>query len=99
MMDDEPMREPFFKPVLRALAPLLLWAVHFFVCYVISAERRLLLAVLSAGALAVCAWLLWREWAVLDERASLREWSAAGGAVLALVGIAWTIVPIVLLVR
>ncbi len=93
------MREAFFKPVLRAMAPLLLWAVHFFLCYVISAERRLLLGLLSAGALAVCAWLLWRQRAVLDERASLRDWSGAGGAVLALIGIAWTSVPIVLLDR
>lgn len=93
------MREAFFRPVLRALAPLLLWAVHFFLCYVISAERRLLLALLSAAALAVCAWLLWRRRAVLDERASLRAWSGAGGAALALIGIAWTCVPILLLAR
>lgn len=62
-----------------------------------------LLALMSAAGLGVCAVLLWRAWqAVRKARAAGREpaltdWAAFGSSVLALVGIAWTTLPLLML--
>lgn len=94
--------EAFFRPVLRALSPLLVWAAHFALCYAIAALAcsRSALVLVSAAALAACLALLWRERDLLGSAGDdigLRRWCAAGGAVLALAGIAWTSVPVLVL--
>jgi len=64
------------------------------------------LVVASAAALLACALLLWRAWRALcalcapgplDEHLPLRQWAGAAGALLALVGIAWTSLPLLML--
>lgn len=93
----------------RGTAPLLVWAAHFGLCYVLvgvqcspalfdgRAPRRTVLMVLSALALAACALLLWRGARRLAEDSPLRLWAAVGSAVLALAGVAWTSMPVLLL--
>lgn len=64
-----------------------------------------MLALMSAAALGVCAALLWRAWlAVRKARAAgcepaLIDWAALGSGVLALMGIAWTTLPLLMLDR
>jgi len=94
---------------LRGTAPLLVWAAHFTLCYVLvgvqcspalfdgAAPRRWLLLVVSAIAVGACALMLWRAARLVREESSLREWAAAGSALLALAGVAWTSVPILML--
>lgn len=75
-------------------APLLLWAAHFAVSYVLGCHAPLL--ALSLLAMGACAWMLWRA-APLREEARLLDWARGGGAALALLGIAWTTLPLLLL--
>ena len=60
--------------------------------------NRVLLGVATALALAVCLWLAWRERGILRDpkAASILDWAAALGALLALVGIIWNAVPVLL---
>jgi len=96
-----PARERFFRAALRAMAPILVWALHFAVSYglvawgcvawgAVAPLRGWLIAV-GVAALAVVATLgvlAWRRapgpLAVPAER-----WTA----LLALLGVAWTVVP------
>ncbi|MDB5791631.1 MAG: hypothetical protein JWQ80_1655 [Massilia sp.] len=106
---DLPRRERFFGKLLRGTLPLLVWAAHFSGCYVLVAfecspagfapghPQRLPLVVMTLVALAACAALGWRARRTLgggDEHTALLDWAAAGTAVLAFVGIAWTSVPL-----
>ena len=98
------MRTNLFTGLLKGTAPLLVWALHFALCYGVVAAQcspalvatatpsRTLLLVLSAVALAACVPMLGRHWPL-----RLLDWARAGGAVLALAGIAWTTVPLLLL--
>jgi hypothetical protein len=108
-----PRHATFFAGVRAGAAPMLLWSAHFGFCYVAvavgctarahgdaasaSSLRTALLAA-TAIALAIGAWLL-----VHACRADAREPGALlpkvrlAGAVLALVGIAWTSLPLALL--
>jgi hypothetical protein len=93
---------------LRASAPLLVWAAHWSLCYLAvagicsrgtwSASVRPVLASISLVALVVVSIMLWRAWRRLHGRlpTTLGEWSLAGGAVLALAGIAWTSLPLLM---
>lgn len=93
----------------RGTAPLLVWAAHFAFCYVLvaaqcspalfdgTAPRRWVLLAACALALGACAWMLWRAARPLGEAASLREWAAALSALLALAGVAWTSLPVLML--
>ena len=104
------MHDRFFRRLLRGTLPLLVWAGHFTFCYLLAAAQctpaamqsdgpdRLLLGGVTAAALALCAWLAWRERGILRDAhgAGLLEWAAALSAVLALVGIAWTGLPLLL---
>ncbi len=104
------MHDHFFRRFVRGTLPLVVWAAHFAFCYLLAAAQctpaamraagpdRMLLGVATALALAVCAYLAWRERAILQDAqgAGLLHWAAALGALLALVGIAWTGLPLLL---
>lgn len=104
------MQDHFFRQLLRGTLPLLVWAAHFAFCYLLAAAQctpaalrpegpdRMLLGVATVIALLACAWLLWRERGILRDaqEAGLLDWAAALGALLALVGIAWTGLPLLL---
>jgi multidrug transporter EmrE-like cation transporter len=103
------MGDRFFPKLVLGCAPLLLWALHFSVCYgVVAAQCSpafidpampalwLPWLVTVLGMLA-CGVLLWRACRVLDPEAGLAQWACAGSAVLALAGMAWTAVPMLLL--
>ena len=97
------------RQVLLGTAPLLVWGLHFSVCYALvaaqcspamagpQAPQRWLLIVISAVALAACAGLLWRAPRAWSTGARLMDWARAGSALLALAGIAWTSIPLLLL--
>lgn len=107
------MRERFFGQAWHATLPLLVWAAHFAVCYtVVAAQCSPALAqgkpsvawlwMASALALGLCLMMLWRARGCLTRKeltgsASLVQLAHAGGALLALAGIAWTSVPLLLL--
>lgn len=102
MMD---IQDHILRRSLLAASPLLLWAGHWTVCYLVvagfclrgawsSAVQPGLLA-LSALTLGVLGWMLWRM-----RRRPLQElldWAFAGSAVLALAGVAWTSLPLLML--
>ena len=104
------MQDRFWRQLLRGTLPLLIWAAHFTFCYLLAAAQctpavmraggpdRVLMGIVTAVALALCAWLLWRERGILRnaKEAALLDWSAALGALLALVGITWTGLPLLL---
>lgn len=111
-----PLRPPADPPFFRALGagalPLLLWALHFTVCYTLAvvgctdaeggptdalspaATRTVVLAV-SVPALAAAATLAWRACRRLRrEDSGLLATVRLAAAVLTLVGMAWTAVPV-----
>ena len=104
------MHDHFFRQLARGTLPLLVWAAHFTVCYLLAAAQctpalmrtggpdRVLLGIATVAALAACLWLAWRERGILrdPQGAGLLDWAAALGAVLAFVGIVWTGLPILL---
>lgn len=105
------MRDRFFVRLLYGTLPLLVWAAHFFAMYVLVAAqcspaaittqspRRWMLGVLSLLAIGACLVLLWRARGTLrnaGEDIGLMDWAVAGSAVLALAGIVWTSIPMVL---
>jgi hypothetical protein len=104
-------REHFFRRVLHATLPLLIWIAWFAFSYGLAAAQcspaglraggpdRLLLAAATLAAFGACALLAWRACAILRRRgraAGLLERAAFLGAVLALVAIAWGGVPVLL---
>ncbi|MEX5745130.1 hypothetical protein [Massilia sp. X63] len=106
------MHDHFFRQLLRGTLPLLVWATHFTFCYLLAAAQctpasmrtegpdRMLLGAATAAALGLCLWLAWRERAILrpgaGAAAGLLDWAAALSALLALVGITWTGLPLLL---
>ena len=108
------MREPsehFFRRVLRATLPLLIWIAWFAFSYGLAAAQcspgglrsggpnRLLLAAASLAALGACALLAWRACAILrrsGRAAGLLDRAAFLAAVLALIAIAWGGIPVLL---
>jgi hypothetical protein len=99
--------EHFFRRVLRATLPLLIWIAQFAFSYGLAAAQcapgglraggpdRLLLGGVTAAALAVCALLAWRRRAaLLDRQAGLAERAGALLALLACVAIAWAGMPL-----
>jgi hypothetical protein len=106
------MRDDFFRRLWHGTLPLVIWGLHFTACYVLvavqcspaaytpGAPNRLLLGVVSLAALAACGMLAWRAKDTLraaGEETGLYAWAMAGSALLALAGIAWTSLPILLL--
>ncbi|MFD2366920.1 hypothetical protein [Pseudoduganella sp. GCM10020061] len=106
MMD---IQDAVTRRSLRATVPLWLWAGHWSLCYVAVGALCLrdawtpyaqpVLAGISALALAGAAYLLWRELRRLrgEPPQGLLDWALAGSAVLALAGIAWTSLPLLVL--
>ena len=73
-----------------------------------QAPRHAMLAMLSVLALTACATLLWRARATLRDGAKndakndaspprLLDWAQAGSAVLAMLGVIWTSVPVLMI--
>lgn len=103
------MLERLPRRVILATMPLLIWGVHFAVCYALvaaqcspaltrpGAPERWGLLLLSGLALGACALLLWRAARAWSSQAGLMDWARAGSALLALVGIAWTSIPLFML--
>ena len=106
------MRDRFFVRALHGSLPLMVWAAHFFVCYLLVAAQCSpaaitrdapsvwLLAALSAAALGACALLLWRAWRVVRAAGgnpALHELAALGSGILGLIGIGWTTLPLFML--
>ena len=102
------MRERFFRKLIWGTLPLLVWAAHFAASYVLVAfqcspagfvpgnPRHLPLVLMTIVALAACAVLAWRaraSFASADEHTPLLDRAAAWTAVLSLIGIVWTSVP------
>lgn len=103
-----PPRERFLTHLLHGGGPLMVWAVHFFGAYVLVAAGccsafaetpwfgisalRVSLWGLSAAAAIVITLLIARS---LRLPHSLLRSAGAGGGVLALLGVAWTTLPIV----
>lgn len=106
------MRDRFFVRAAHGSLPLLVWAGHFFGSYFLVAAQCSpaavtrdapsvwMLGVLSAAALGACGFLLWRAWrkvrAAVGEPA-LHDWAALGAGVLAMAGIAWSTLPLLML--
>ena len=100
-----------FVQVIRASAGLLVWTAHFIFSYLVVAGGCLsaeygrsgpapgwVLLLGSALALGAVGAMLWRSVRRLGQRhAALFEWARAGGAVLALIGIVWSSVPMLML--
>jgi hypothetical protein len=95
--------------LLRASAPLVVWGVHFFLCYAFIAIgctagiggtmiRAVLLAA-TALALAAEAAMALRSWRRVNGPAPrrLRDLVALCGAGLAAMGVGWTLIPLWLL--
>ena len=108
-MHTHPNREGFWRRVLQATLPLLVWIASFAFSYGLAAAQctpaalrpggpnRLLLGAVTAAALAACALLAWRRrGALLDRKAGLAERVGAVLAVLALVAIGWAGLPLFL---
>jgi hypothetical protein len=94
------------RRTLSATAPLLVWAAHFTLCYLLvaaecspalhapGARGVWILAAATVAALLACGIMLWRA----DlRRGDLADWSRAGSAALAIAAIAWGGVPLLLL--
>ena len=106
------MRDRLFVRALHGSLPLIVWAAHFFVVYVVVAaqcspaaiDREApavwMLAALSAVAMGVCGLLLWRAWRVVrgaGGNPALHDWAALCSGILGAIGIAWTTLPLFML--
>ena len=106
------MRDRFFVRALHGTLPLWIWAAHFFASYFLvgaqcspaladsQAPALWMLVLMTAAALGACMFLLWRallRWRAAGNEGDLLTWAALGSGVLALAGIAWTSVPLMLL--
>lgn len=108
-MEIRPHKEGFWRRACLVTLPLMVWIVHFAFSFGLAAAQcspaglrpggpdRLLLGVVTAAALAVCALLAWRRRGLLlDRQAGLAQRAGAWLAVLALVGVAWVGLPLLL---
>lgn len=108
-METPRTREAFWRRLLSGTLPLLVWSFHFAFTYGLAAFQctpaglrpggpdRALLGVVTAVAIGACAWLAWRARGVPARRdAGVLDWSRLVLAVLALVAVAWSGVPLLL---
>ncbi len=110
-MNSHPHGEHFFRRVLRATLPLLIWIVQFAFGYGLATAQctpvglrpggpdRLLIAGVSLAAFVACALLAWHACTVLRRHgrgAGLLDRAAFLVALLSLVAIAWGAVPLLL---
>ncbi|WBS00329.1 hypothetical protein OU994_18640 [Pseudoduganella sp. SL102] len=97
-------RDGFWNKLWRGTAPLVLWAAHFFFCYLYAAgacrpghaSMAPWAVLLGATVLALGAagWLAWRAWRGSEPPRSLMHMARLGGAILALAAIAWSAMPL-----
>jgi hypothetical protein len=107
----EHVSEHFFRRVLRATLPLLIWIADFAFSYGLAAAQctpvglrpggpdRLLIGGAGLAAFGACALLAWRACRILRQRggaAGLLDRAAFLLALLALVAIAWGVMPVLL---
>lgn len=103
------MHDHFFVRLARATAPLVIWALHFALCYGLAAAQctpgavraggpdRVLLGVATLVALGACLWLGWRARMRLREPdLGLSGWAAVVSAVLGGIAIAWNGIPLLM---
>lgn len=100
-------QDRLLRQMTLAVAPLLVWAAHFFFCYAWTAaacrrggDPAVVLAVASVLALGAALALLARALRLLCRTAQpvrLIVWVRFGSAALALAAIAWTCVPMLML--
>ena len=99
------MSDRFFYKLWQGTAPLVLWASHFFFCYLYAASgcRRETWAVLLGAtllALASAGWLAWKAWRGGGEAPrGVLHMARLGGAILALAAIAWSAMPLLVFGR
>lgn len=97
-------RDGFWGQLWQGTAPLVLWAAHFFFCYLVAAGAcgrpgsgaitRAVLAGATLLALGAAGWLLRQAWRSGEPPRSLLHMARLGGAILALVAIAWGALPL-----
>lgn len=100
-------QDHFFRLMLQPSLPLLLWGVHFFLCYFFAAEQARfgktsstwIVALTSLLALAILALLCWRALRRLHAGGpvSLLHWANAACVLLAMLGVLLTCLPMLLL--
>ena len=91
------VRDGTLKRLLYGTAPLLLWAVHWALMYLLAVVHasRTAMIVPTVLALGAAGALLWH--AARRRDGSLHQLAFAASAVLAAIAIAWTSVPLILL--
>ncbi|QGZ37893.1 hypothetical protein IP92_03090 [Pseudoduganella flava] len=95
------MGDGFFRKLWLGTAPLILWAAHFFFCYLYvaagcgAATWAVLLSV-TAVALALAGWLV-ASACRAGVPDTLLEITRLGAAVLGITGIAWSALPLLAL--
>jgi len=100
-------QERFWQRMLQATLPLVIWGVHFFFCYIVTAEQArfnkstllFTLAGASLLALLLLAMLCWRTLrrTCRNTKISLLDWASASMALLAGLGVMLTCLPMLLL--
>lgn len=96
------MDDGFFRKLWQGTAPLVLWAGHFFFCYLYAAsgcrpETWAVLVGATVIALAAACWLAWQAWRRKTAGGPSRGVMAmaqVGGAILALLAIVWSAFPL-----
>lgn len=106
-MRNLPAHEHFWPRMLQATLPLLIWGMHFFCCYIVTAEqarlsRTGLLATLLGTSLLALSWLSWLVWRTVrrvhaSRKITVLAWASAAMAVLAWIAVALSCLPLVLL--
>lgn len=91
------VRDGTVKRLLYATAPLLLWAGHWALMYLLAVVHasRTAMVMLTVLALGAAAGMVWQ--AARRRDGSLHQLAFAASAVLAAIAIAWTGVPLLLL--
>lgn len=92
------IRDGSLKRSLYAASPLMLWAAHWALVYLLAAVHasRTLMAVLSVLAVGAAGALLWQAARQRGER-TLTQLAFAANAVLAAIAIAWSCVPLLIM--
>ena len=93
------MGDRFWTRLWQGTAPLVLWAAHFFFCYLFAASgcrpgSWAVLAGVTLLALAAASWLAWQAWRLDAAPRGLLGMARLGGAILALAAIAWGAMPL-----
>jgi hypothetical protein len=108
-MDAPHTPEAFWRRLFSGTLPLLVWSFHFAFTYGLAAFQctpaglraggpdRVLLGGVTVAAIGACAWLAWRARGVpARQDAGVLDWARFVLAVLALVAVAWTGMPLLL---